>query len=104
LAPDTYEFEISCANSYNPLPCIPDLAPSLCEACHCSDHDSTSCPYYISDEAFSRLSSVIEIINEQHIEIVNRIREYDLLRETDLRFSSARLDVNFCDDGASFPL
>ena len=31
------------------------------------------------------------------------MQEYDLSRETDLRFSSARLDVNFCDDGASFP-
>ena len=26
LAQDTYEFDISCANSYNPLPYIPDLA------------------------------------------------------------------------------
>jgi len=103
LAQDTYEFEISCANSYNPRPCIPNLAPSLCETCHCSDHDSTSYPYYISDEVFSRLSSMIEIINEQHIEIVNRMREYNLSRETDLRFSSARLDAKFCDDGASFP-
>jgi len=46
---------------------------------------------------------MIETINEQHIEIVNRMREYDLSRETDLRFNSARLDVKFCDDGASFP-
>ena len=103
LVLDTYKFEMSCANSYNPLPCIPDLAPSLCETCHCSDHDSTSCPYFISNEAFSRLSSMIETINEQHIEIVNRMWEYDLSRETDLRFSYAKLDVNFCDDGASFP-
>jgi len=82
---------------------IPDLATSLCETCHCSDHDNTSYPYYISDEAFSRLSSMIEAINEQHIQIVNRMWEYDLSRETDLRFSSARLDVSFCDDGTSFP-
>ena len=31
LAQDTYVFEISCANSYNPLPCILDLAPPWCE-------------------------------------------------------------------------
>jgi len=27
LAQDTYDFHISCANFYNPLFCIPDLAP-----------------------------------------------------------------------------
>jgi len=46
---------------------------------------------------------MIETIDEQHIKIVNSMREYDLSRETDFRFSSPRLDVNFCDDGASFP-
>jgi len=103
LAQDTYEFDISCANSYNPLPCIPDYAPSLCITCHCFDHDNTSCPYYISDEGFTQLSSMIETINEQQIEFANKMGEYDLSHETDLRFSSHRLDVNFCDDGASFP-
>ena len=29
LAQDTHEFEISCANSNSPLPCIPDLAPCV---------------------------------------------------------------------------
>ena len=53
LAWDTYEFETSCFDSYIPSPCIPDLAPSLCETCHCFDHDSTSCPYYISNEGFT---------------------------------------------------
>jgi len=67
LAQDTYDFDISCANSYNPPPCILDLAPSWCETYHCSDHDSTSCSYYISDEGFNRLSSMIETIDEQHI-------------------------------------
>jgi len=103
LAQDTYDFETSCVNSCNPLPCIPDLAPSFCETCHCSDHASTSCPYYISDEGFTRLSSMLETIDEQHIRIFNSLREYDLSRETDLRFSSTRLDVTFCDDGESVP-
>jgi len=31
------------------------------------------------------------------------MREYDLSRQTNFRFSSPRLDVNFCDDGASVP-
>jgi len=45
---------------------------------------------------------MIETINEQQIEFVKKIREYDLSHETDLKFSSPRLDVNFCDDSASF--
>jgi len=45
----------------------------------------------------------METINEKHSAIANRMREYDLSRETDLRFSSTRLYVNFCDDGESFP-
>ena len=31
------------------------------------------------------------------------MREYDLSHETDLRFSSPKLDVCLCDDGASVP-
>jgi len=29
------------------------FALPLCETCHCSNHDSMSCPYYISDEGFA---------------------------------------------------
>ena len=46
---------------------------------------------------------MIETIDEQHITIINSMREYDLSRETNFRFSSTRLDVTFCDDGESFP-
>jgi len=103
LAQDAYEFEISCATSHNPLPSIPDYGPPLCETCHCLNHDSTSCLYYIFDEGFAHLSSMIETINNQQIEFANKMREYDLSHETNLRFNSPRLDVNFCDDGAFFP-
>jgi len=103
LARDTYESEISCANWCIAPPCIPDYAPYMCEICHCSDHDSNSCPCYISDGGFARLS-MIEAMNEQQIEFANKMWEYDLSHETDFRFSSPRLDVNLCDDGASFPL
>ena len=75
----------------------------MCEICHCSDHDSNSCPYYISDEGFARLSNMIETMNEQQIEFANKMLEYDLSPETNLSSSSHRLDVNLCDDGASFP-
>ena len=46
---------------------------------------------------------MIETINKQQIEFANKIWGYDLLHETNLRFSSPTLDVNLCDDGASFP-
>jgi len=46
---------------------------------------------------------MIETMNEQQIEFANKMQEYDLSLETDYRFSSPRLDVNFCDDDASFP-
>jgi len=94
LAWDTYEFETSCFESHIPSPCISNLAPSLCATCYCSDHNSTSCSYYISDKDFTRLSSMIETIDEQHIHIINSMQEYDLSRDTDLRFNSTRLDVN----------
>ena len=57
---DTYEFKTSRFNSYIPFPYMPTYAPSVCGICHCSDHDNTSCPYYISDEGFAILSSMIE--------------------------------------------
>ena len=44
---------------------------------------------------------MIETINGQHIAIANRMWEYDLSHETDLRFSSTRLAVDFCDDDVS---
>jgi len=46
---------------------------------------------------------MIERMNEQRIEFGNKIREYDLSHETDLRVSSPRLHVNLCDDSVSFP-
>jgi len=102
LAWDMYEFETSCSDSYIPSPCIPTYAPPMCEICHCSDHGSTFCPYYISDEGFARFSSMKETMNKQQVEFANKMREYDLLHETDLRFSSPKLDVCLCVDGASF--
>ena len=47
---------------------------------------------------------MIETMNEEQIERANKMREYDLSPETDLRFSSPRFDVNMCDDGASSPM
>jgi len=43
------------------------------------------------------------MMNEQQIEFANKMREYDLSPETDLRFSSPQFDVNLCDDATSFP-
>jgi len=97
LAWDTYEFETSCSDFRIPCPCIINYVPPVHEICHCSNHDSISYPYYISDNGFVRLSSMIETMNEQQVEF--KMREYDLLHETGLRFSSTRLDVYLCDDG-----
>ena len=47
LAQDTYEFETSQFTSSTPSPCVPNYTPLVCEICHCSDHDSVSCPYHI---------------------------------------------------------
>ena len=51
--------------------------------------------YYISDEGFARLSSIIEAMNKQQAEFDSKMREYDLSHETDFRFSSPKLDVCF---------
>ena len=102
LAWDTYEFETSCSNFYIPPPCIPTHAPTLCEICHCSDHDNTSCPYYISNDGFARLSNMIETIDKQRVELEVKMREFDLSHQIDLKFSSPKLDVCLCDDGLSF--
>jgi len=66
-------------------------------------HDINSCPYYIFDDGFAKLSNMIKTMNEQQVEFANKIREYDLSHETDLKFSPPILDVYSCDDGASFP-
>ena len=73
LAWTSHEFEIICSDSYIPSPCISTYAPPMCEICHCSNHDSTFCPYYISDEGFARLSGMIETMNKQQAEFANRM-------------------------------
>jgi len=62
-----------------------------------------SCPHYISDEGFATLSNIIETVSKQQIEFANKMREYNLSPETNLGSSAPKLDVNLCDDGASFP-
>jgi len=42
-------------------------------------------------------------MDKQRVEFEIKTREFDLSHETDLRFSSPKLDVCLCDDGASFP-
>ena len=100
---DTHEFETSCSDYYVLPPSISTYAPTVCEIYHCSNHDSTYCPYYIFDDGFARLSSMIETMNKQQVEFANKIREYDLSNEIDHRFSSPRLNVYLSDDGASYP-
>jgi len=103
LAWDTHEFKTGCSDSYIPPPCIFTHAPHVYKICSYSDHDSNSFPYYISDDGFAKLTRMIETMNEQQVKFTNKMREYDLSHETDLRFSSPRLDVYLCNDGASYP-
>jgi len=45
---------------------------------------------------------MIETMAKQQAEFENKMREFNLLHKIDLRFSSPKLDVCLCDDGASF--
>ena len=45
---------------------------------------------------------MIETMNKERVEFEIKMRVFDLSHETDLRFSSSKLDVCLCDDGASF--
>ena len=103
LAWDTYEFETSCSDSYIPPPCIPAPVPPMCAICHCSDHASSSCPYYIPSDGLARISNMIETMNKQRVEFETKMREFDLSWKTNFSFSSSKLDVCLCDDGVSFP-
>ena len=43
-----------------------------------------SCPYYdISNESYTKLDAMIEIMNERHEHFVSKMREFGLLHETD---------------------
>ena len=44
----------------------------------------------------------MEVMNKQQAEFETKMQEFDLSHETDIRFSSPKLDVCLCDDGASF--
>jgi len=46
---------------------------------------------------------MIDTMNEQQMELVNKMWEQDLSYEADLKSSSPTLNVNLYDDGVSFP-
>ena len=46
---------------------------------------------------------MIETIDKQRVELEIKMRGFDLPHETNLKFSSPKLDVCLCDDGVSFP-
>jgi len=75
----------------------------MCEICHCSDHDNSSCPYYIPSEGLARISNMIATIEKQRVELEIKMREFNLSCKTNFRFSPPKLDVCLCDDGVSFP-
>jgi len=82
-------------------PCISNYTPPVCEICHFSDHDNNSWPCYIYTDDFATLTSRIEIMTEQQNEFANYMQKHHQPLESNLKFTSLRLDVNLCDDGAS---
>jgi len=46
---------------------------------------------------------MIGTMNNQQVQFANTMQEFALSYETDLRFSSTRLDVYLCHDGVSYP-
>jgi len=72
-----YEFETSCSDSYISPPCIPAYVPPMCEIYHCTDHDSSSYPYYIPNEGLARISNMIDKIEKQRVELEIKMREFD---------------------------
>jgi len=46
---------------------------------------------------------MIEIMNEQQVTFVNKMQEYNLSHEIDLKFCPPKLDFYLRDDGASVP-
>jgi len=50
----------------------------MCKICSYSNHDSSSRPYYISNDGFSRLISITETMTEQQVEFVSKMQEYDM--------------------------
>ena len=67
--------------------------------CQSFDHDVNSCPYYdVSDEAYARLNTMIDIMNEQHWHFLSEIRERDLLHETNPSLPFPRLEASLYDD------
>jgi len=62
----------------------------------CSDHDSSSCPYYIPSDGLARISNMIETMNTQRVELETKMREFDLSWKANFSFSSSKLDVCLC--------
>ena len=46
---------------------------------------------------------MIETIEKQQVELEIKMRDFDLSHDTDLRFSSPKLEFCLCDDSVSFP-
>ena len=77
----------------------------VCSYCQSFDRDVNSCPFYdISDEAYAKLSAMIETMNERRMHFVSEMTECGLLHETNTCLPFPRLEANLYDDcGSSLP-
>ena len=76
---------------------------SLCvdpfrDVCDCYSYfpnDVNSCPYYeVSNEAYARLNSMIETMNERHEHFVTEMRKFSLLQKIDPNLPFLRLEAS----------
>ena len=74
----------------------------VCSYCQSFDHDVNSCLYYDGfDEAHGTLNTMIETMNERHMQLVNEMREFGLSHEIDPNLPFAGLEASLYNDGES---
>ena len=71
----------------------------VCSYCQFFHHDENSCPGYdVSNEEYTRLNTMVEIMTKQHKQFVSEIRECDFLHETNPSLPCPRLGASLHDD------
>jgi len=76
---------------------------NVCSYFQSSDYNVNSYPYYnVSDEAYARLYSMIETMNERHEHFVSDKKEFGLLYEAHPSVPFPRLEASLYDDCESF--
>jgi len=75
----------------------------VCSYCQSFEHDVNCYPYYdVSDESYTRLSAMMETMNEQLEHFGSEMRDFGLLSDTDSSLPVPRLETSLYDDCESF--